>query len=102
MTEMHQHKTAAGPAGEPGVKDDTEKNKRPATSFDRLVLEDGHRPMIVSLISQHFRDKKSTKGHMEQFDIVKGKGKKIRLVRARIPYPVTWRCSRLTRPQGRV
>lgn len=31
--------------------------------------------MIVSLIAQHFRDKKSTIGQREEFDIVKGKGK---------------------------
>ena len=50
------------------------KKKEPATAFDRLVLEKGHEPMIVSLIAQHFRDKKSSTGHREEFDIVKGKG----------------------------
>lgn len=79
MTEMNQQ-TATAPAGEADVKDDKEikgdkKKKGPVTAFDRLVLEEGHRPMIVSLISQHFRDKKSATGHMEHFDIVKGKGK---------------------------
>ncbi|KAK4104489.1 hypothetical protein N658DRAFT_513365 [Parathielavia hyrcaniae] len=48
--------------------------KRPATAFDRLVLENGHQHMIVSLISQHFRDKSAT-SDTEQFDNVKGKGK---------------------------
>lgn len=43
-------------------------------AFDRLVLEKGHHSMIVSLIAQHFRDKKSTIGQREEFDIVKGKG----------------------------
>ena len=47
------------------------------TAFDRLVLEDGHASMIVSLISQHFRDKKSATAQGEQFDIVKGKGNSI-------------------------
>ncbi|KAJ4303432.1 hypothetical protein N0V90_002326 [Kalmusia sp. IMI 367209] len=42
--------------------------------FDRLVLEEGHYSMIVSLIAQHFRDKKSTTGQREEFDIVKGQG----------------------------
>ncbi|KAK4446837.1 hypothetical protein QBC34DRAFT_145978 [Podospora aff. communis PSN243] len=49
--------------------------KKTATAFDRLVLEEWHRPMILSLIAQHFRDKKSTGGQREEFDIVKGKGK---------------------------
>lgn len=30
--------------------------------------------MIVSLVAQHFRDKKSSSGQQQQFDIVKGKG----------------------------
>ncbi|OMP88708.1 ATPase family AAA domain-containing protein 3B [Diplodia seriata] len=45
------------------------------TAFDRLVLEKGHRDMIVSLVSQHFRDKESRTGKREDFDIVQGKGK---------------------------
>ncbi|KAK7417429.1 hypothetical protein QQX98_004548 [Neonectria punicea] len=49
--------------------------EEPATAFDRLVLEEGHRPMIVSLISQHFRNKESKGSQTEQVDIVKGKGK---------------------------
>jgi len=56
---------------------DPQDNKEPATAFDRLVLEKGHRPMIVSLIAQHFRDKKSTTGQREEFDIVKGKGNRV-------------------------
>ena len=47
----------------------------PTLAFNRLVLEKGHHSMIVSLIAQHFRDKKSATGHREEFDIVKGKGK---------------------------
>ncbi|ORY62059.1 uncharacterized protein BCR38DRAFT_466837 [Pseudomassariella vexata] len=50
------------------------ENKR-ETAFHNLVLEDGHKPMIVSLIAQHFRDKRSKSGDKEQVDIVKGKGK---------------------------
>ncbi|KAL8397945.1 hypothetical protein RB594_004600 [Gaeumannomyces avenae] len=49
-------------------------NKKSGTAFDRLVLEEWHRPMILSLIAQHFRDK-STVGQREEFDMVKGKGK---------------------------
>ena len=73
MTEMHRDEIATTPDDE-GEKSPGKAKKGPVTAFDRLVLEEGHRPMIVSLISQHFRDKKSTTGHMEQFDIVKGKG----------------------------
>jgi len=74
MTEMHREDTASTPDEELEVKSGKGK-KGPVTAFDRLVLEEGHRPMIVSLISQHFRDKKSATGQKEQFDIVKGKGK---------------------------
>ncbi|KAL8300874.1 hypothetical protein RB597_009389 [Gaeumannomyces tritici] len=49
-------------------------DKKSSTAFDRLVLEEWHRPMILSLIAQHFRDK-SMVGQREEFDIVKGKGK---------------------------
>ena len=73
MTDMHRDETATPPDEE--VEGPLGKAKKgPVTAFDRLVLEEGHRPMIVSLISQHFRDKKPATGHMEQFDIVKGKG----------------------------
>ncbi|KAK3938947.1 hypothetical protein QBC46DRAFT_438741 [Diplogelasinospora grovesii] len=54
---------------------DSGDEKKRKTAFDRLVLEEWHRPMIQSLIAQHFRDKKSTLGRTGQFDIVKGKGK---------------------------
>ncbi|KAL8366418.1 hypothetical protein RB595_004951 [Gaeumannomyces hyphopodioides] len=56
-----------------GQQGDTE-DKKSTTAFDRLVLEEWHRDMILSLISQHFRDK-SNVGQREEFDIVKGKGK---------------------------
>lgn len=48
------------------------KDQVPA--FDRLVLQDGHRDMIVSLITQHFRDKAIATASRGQVDIVKGKG----------------------------
>jgi hypothetical protein len=53
---------------------DSQGNEETVTAFDRLVLEEGHESMIVSLIAQHFRDKKSATGHREETDIVKGKG----------------------------
>ncbi|KAH7309739.1 hypothetical protein B0I35DRAFT_397843 [Stachybotrys elegans] len=60
-----------------GIKDqqDGTEQKKSTTAFDRLVLEEWHRPMILALIAQHFRDKKSTVGQRDEFDIVKGKGK---------------------------
>lgn len=51
-------------------------SNRERTAFDRLVLEDGHKSMIESLISQHFRDKESKDGPHDQVDVVKGKGEK--------------------------
>ncbi|KAL7952745.1 hypothetical protein V8C34DRAFT_318782 [Trichoderma compactum] len=45
------------------------------TAFDQLVLESGHKDMIISLITQHFQDKKAKGAQMEQVDIVRGKGK---------------------------
>lgn len=70
-----------GQLGLDGSASDTEnsagiRNRRPAQvqAFDRLVLQDGHRDMIVSLITQHFRDKAVAMASREQVDIVKGKG----------------------------
>lgn len=51
-----------------------EKSGRKDTAFGRLVLEKGHKNMIVSLITQHFRDKGVKGAHMEQVDIIRGKG----------------------------
>ncbi|KAK4464310.1 hypothetical protein QBC42DRAFT_344734 [Cladorrhinum samala] len=45
------------------------------TAFDRLVLEKGHRPIIESLVSQHFRNRESSAGQRGQVDIIRGKGK---------------------------
>ena len=44
------------------------------TAFDRLVLPDGHKDVILSLVTQHFRDKKSAKNEGDYADIVRGKG----------------------------
>ncbi|KAK4448913.1 hypothetical protein QBC34DRAFT_300198 [Podospora aff. communis PSN243] len=49
-------------------------NETDQTSFDRLVLPDGHKDMILSLVTQHFRDKESAKNETD-LDIVRGKGK---------------------------
>ncbi|TDZ40943.1 ATPase family AAA domain-containing protein 3B [Colletotrichum trifolii] len=54
-----------------GSDPDTE----PITAFDRLVLDEGHKFMIKSLIAQHFRDKQTKGDPHDQFDVVRGKGK---------------------------
>ncbi|RAK75169.1 P-loop containing nucleoside triphosphate hydrolase protein, partial [Aspergillus fijiensis CBS 313.89] len=45
------------------------------TAFDQLVLEEGHKKMLLSLVAQHYRDKESPTAANEQVDIVRGKGK---------------------------
>ncbi|KAM0544546.1 hypothetical protein ACHAPJ_011763 [Fusarium lateritium] len=47
------------------------------TAFGRLVLPRGHKDMVLSLISQHFRNKvmQEDRDRDEQVDIVRGKGK---------------------------
>ncbi|RBA09064.1 hypothetical protein FPRO05_07344 [Fusarium proliferatum] len=54
--------------------DDTEDDK---TAFGQLVLPSGHKKMVLSLISQHFRNKAMQRERQrdEQVDIVRGKGK---------------------------
>ncbi|KAI3325241.1 hypothetical protein HD806DRAFT_533834 [Xylariaceae sp. AK1471] len=61
-----------------GTKDENNKRpdedlKAPAPAFNQLVLPPGHKDMILSLITQHFRDKELN--HNNQADIVRGKGK---------------------------
>ncbi|RSL86169.1 hypothetical protein CEP51_002958 [Fusarium floridanum] len=56
-------------------KEAEETDASQPTAFDRLVLPEGHKPMILSLIAQHFRDKESKGAQTEQVDIVRGKGK---------------------------
>lgn len=48
------------------------------TAFDQLVLPDGHKDMVQSLIAQHLRDKEAGRKpsrRVQQMDIVRGKGK---------------------------
>ncbi|RGP60190.1 protein msp1 [Fusarium sporotrichioides] len=58
----------------PAVDDETEDDK---TAFGQLVLPSGHKKMVLSLISQHFRNKATQRerDEDEQVDIVRGKGK---------------------------
>lgn len=72
MTAIHAPEASAVLADERARNSNDQK--KPRTAFDRLVIEKEHRSMIVSLVAQHFRDKKSSSGQQQQFDIVKGKG----------------------------
>lgn len=46
----------------------------PRLAFEQLVLPDGHKDMVLSLIAQHYRDKQTQNGEREQVDIIRGKG----------------------------
>lgn len=43
-------------------------------AFGHLVLPSGHKKMVLSLISQHFRNKQSSESNDENLDLVRGKG----------------------------
>jgi hypothetical protein len=60
-----------------GNDNETEDDK---TAFGRLVLPPGHKNMVLSLISQHFRNKAAQRDRDrdEQVDIVRGKGMPLR------------------------
>jgi hypothetical protein len=45
-------------------------------AFEQLVLPDGHKNIVLSLISQHYRNRESGRRSIDQSDIVRGKGKK--------------------------
>lgn len=53
--------------------DDLEEGGQGA--FGQLVLPQGHKKMVLSLISQHFRNKGSQETGDKELDIVRGKGK---------------------------
>lgn len=63
-----------------GTNESTEGGVHPSQNergaFSQLVLPPGHKKMVLSLISQHFRNKGSSSGseNSEQLDIVRGKG----------------------------
>lgn len=54
-------------------------------AFDQLVLPDGHKNIVLSLISQHYRNRDSGRRNIDQSDIVRGKGK-IRTITLRMDY----------------
>lgn len=47
----------------------------PQSAFEQLVLPEGHKNIVLSLISQHYRNKDSGRRSIDQSDIVRGKGK---------------------------
>ncbi|KAL2799443.1 hypothetical protein BJX66DRAFT_352309 [Aspergillus keveii] len=73
LTEVHTRKHE--PATRSRADSTANAETKEPTTFSRLVLNEKHKHMIVSLIAQHFRDKKSISGQREQVDIVRGKGK---------------------------
>lgn len=48
-------------------------------AFDQLVLPVGHKNIVLSLISQHYRNRDSGRRSIDQSDIVRGKGKTLPL-----------------------
>lgn len=44
-------------------------------AFERLELPDGHAQMVRSLVTQHFRSRKTSLNKEEQTDLIRGKGK---------------------------
>ncbi|KAI8299998.1 hypothetical protein K4K59_001867 [Colletotrichum sp. SAR11_240] len=44
-------------------------------AFKRLELPEGHRELVQSLVTQHFRNRQSSFTRDEQTDLIKGKGK---------------------------
>ncbi len=65
---------ALGGAKHNGKSTEPTETKR-ETAFDQLVLPDGHKEIVVSLIAQYFQDRDSRKTDTEETDIVRGKGK---------------------------
>ncbi|KAK6836031.1 hypothetical protein PG987_006526 [Apiospora arundinis] len=45
------------------------------SAFDRLELPDGHREMVKSLVTQHFRDRRTSRARHDQTDLIRGKGR---------------------------
>ncbi|RYP66420.1 hypothetical protein DL771_007829 [Monosporascus sp. 5C6A] len=55
--------------------ENTDARSLALNAFERLELPDGHRQMVKSLVTQHFRDRQSAFAKGDQTDLVKGKGK---------------------------
>ncbi|KAI1737676.1 hypothetical protein F4680DRAFT_427597 [Xylaria scruposa] len=55
--------------------ENTDARNSALSAFDRLELPDGHREMVKSLVTQHFRDRQSAFARDDQTDLIRGKGK---------------------------
>jgi hypothetical protein len=55
--------------------ENTDANDATRSAFDQLALPDGHKAMVKSLVTQHFRARQSASVREEQTDLVRGKGK---------------------------
>lgn len=49
-------------------------NRDEENALDQLVLPEGHKDVVKSLISQHFQDKASRRYAAEEKDLIRGKG----------------------------
>lgn len=54
--------------------DETGEAENPDEFFEQLVLPEGHKDLVKSLIAQHFRDKAFAQLSSDQTDIIRGKG----------------------------
>lgn len=69
------------------MKYDNEANRTNVLSaFDRLILPEGHKSMVQSLVTQHFREKRVKEKNAEKkepdakTDLIRGKGERPLLV----------------------
>lgn len=67
--------SAVRPPGSDTEQTDDDLEEGGQGAFGQLVLPPGHKKMVLSLISQHFRNKESQESNDKQVDIVRGKGK---------------------------
>ncbi|KAJ2989593.1 hypothetical protein NUW58_g3395 [Xylaria curta] len=65
--------------------ENSEARSSALNAFDRLELPEGHREMVQSLVTQHFRDRQAAFTRDDQADIVRGKGG---LVILQMPRPI--------------
>jgi hypothetical protein len=54
--------------------ENTDARNSTLSAFERLELPDGHRNMVKSLVTQHFRDKQTVFTKDDQTDLIRGKG----------------------------
>lgn len=74
------------------LREESEENRSSImNAFDRLVLPDGHKEMVKSLVTQHFRDKrgrgKSANSKTDtdvKIELIQGKGTQYPLIHCRL------------------